>query len=129
MVPAGWWSSAKTPFNSTFVSEFIAKYGGTPAGIPSDAAEAYSVGEVVDQAAQKAHSIANAALIAALHTGTYQTIQGPDVVRFARQAERRKLPRPMAERSDRSRVSAVGRCCSAGVPQARLLRVTEGGRD
>ncbi|MGA8635863.1 MAG: amino acid ABC transporter substrate-binding protein [Candidatus Dormiibacterota bacterium] len=77
MVPAGWWSSAKTPFNSTFVSEYIAKYGGTPGGVSSDAAEAYSVGQVVDQAAQKAHSIANAALIAALHTGTYQTIQGP----------------------------------------------------
>ncbi len=77
MVPAGWWSSAKTPNNATFVSEFIAKYGGTPGDIPSDAAEAYSVGEVVDQAAQKAHSIANAALITALHSGTYQTVQGP----------------------------------------------------
>jgi len=77
MVPAGWWSSAKTPFNATFVSEFIAKYGGTPGGIASDAAEAYSVGQVVDQAAKKANSITNAALIAALHNGTYQTIQGP----------------------------------------------------
>ena len=77
MVPAGWWSSAKTPFNATFVSEFIAKYGGTPGDIPSDAPEAYSVGEVVDQAAQKAHSIANSALIAALHSGTFQTVQGP----------------------------------------------------
>jgi branched-chain amino acid transport system substrate-binding protein len=77
MVPAGWWSSAKTPGNATFVSEFISKYGGTAADIPSDAAEAYSVGEVVDQAAAKAHSISNAALISALHSGTYQTIQGP----------------------------------------------------
>ena len=77
MVPAGWWSSAKTPDNATFVSEFIAKYGGTAGGIPSDAPEAYSVGEVVDQAAQKAHSIVNSALIAALHSGTYQTVQGP----------------------------------------------------
>jgi branched-chain amino acid transport system substrate-binding protein len=77
MVPAGWWSSAKTPDNATFVSEFTAKYGGTPADIPSDAAEAYSVGEVVDQAAQKAHSIANSALITALHSGTFQTVQGP----------------------------------------------------
>ena len=77
MVPAGWWSSAKTPDNATFVSEFIAKYGGTAGGIPSDAPEAYSVGEVVDQAAQKAHSIVNSALITALHSGTYQTIQGP----------------------------------------------------
>src|SRR4029077_7028040 len=77
MVPAGWWSSAKTPNNATFVREFIAKYGGTAGGIPSDAPEAYSVGEVVDQAAQKAHSILNSALIAALHSGTYQTVQGP----------------------------------------------------
>jgi branched-chain amino acid transport system substrate-binding protein len=77
MVPAGWWSSAKTPDNATFVSEFTAKYGGTPGDIPSDAAEAYSVGEVVDQAAKMAHSIANAALITALHSGTFQTVQGP----------------------------------------------------
>jgi branched-chain amino acid transport system substrate-binding protein len=77
MVPAGWWSSAKTPNNATFVSEMIAKYGGTPGGISGDAAEAYSVGEVVDQAARNAHSIDNAALITALHSGTFQTVQGP----------------------------------------------------
>ncbi len=76
MVPAGWWSSAKTPDNATFVSEFIAKYGGTPGDIPSDAPEAYSVGEVVDQAAKMANSIANTALITALHKGTFQTVQG-----------------------------------------------------
>jgi branched-chain amino acid transport system substrate-binding protein len=77
LVPAGWYSSAKTQFNTTFVSEFIAKYGGAPGDISQDAAEAYSVGQVVDQAAAKANSIANAALITALHNGTYQTIQGP----------------------------------------------------
>jgi branched-chain amino acid transport system substrate-binding protein len=77
MVPAGWFSSAKTPGNAAFVSEFIATNGGAPGDISQDAAEAYSVGEVVDQAAQKAHSIANSALITALHSGTYQTIQGP----------------------------------------------------
>jgi branched-chain amino acid transport system substrate-binding protein len=77
MVPAGWWSSAKTTENSKFVSEFTAKYGGGPGDISQDAAEAYSVGQVVDQAATKAGSIANSALITALHNGTYQTIQGP----------------------------------------------------
>jgi branched-chain amino acid transport system substrate-binding protein len=77
MVPAGWWSSAKSADNATFVSEFTAKYGGAPGDIPADAAEAYSVGQVVDQAAHKASSIANSALISALHSGTYQTIQGP----------------------------------------------------
>jgi branched-chain amino acid transport system substrate-binding protein len=77
MVPAGWTSSATAYGNSQFVSEFIAKYGGTAGGISADAAEAYSVGQVVEQAANKANSIENAKLITALHSGTYQTIQGP----------------------------------------------------
>jgi branched-chain amino acid transport system substrate-binding protein len=77
MVPAGWWSSAKTSGNTKFVSGFIAKYGGAAADISQDAAEAYSVGQVVDQAATNANSITNSALIAALHSGTFQTIQGP----------------------------------------------------
>ena len=126
MVPAGWWSSAKTPDNATFVSEFVAKYGGTPAAIPSDAAEAYSVGEVVDQAAQKAHSISNTALITALHSGTYQTVQGPMSFNSLGRAERRKLPRPVAERRHGPGLSTVGRRRTAGVPQARLRRVTRG---
>ena len=128
MVPAGWWSSAKTPDNATFVSEFVAKYGGTAGDIPSDAAEAYSVGEVVDQAAQKAHSIVNSALITALHSRDVSDGAGPDGVRLPRQAERRKLPRSMAERHDRPGLPAVRRSRSAGVPQARLLRVTRAGR-
>jgi branched-chain amino acid transport system substrate-binding protein len=77
MVPAGWTSGATAYGNSQFVSEFIAKYGGTAGGISADAAEAYSVGQVVEQAAKKANSIENAKLIPALHSGTYQTIQGP----------------------------------------------------
>ena len=48
-----------------------------PQSISSDAAEAYSVGQVVEQAAVKAGSVSNAKLIQALHSGTYQTIQGP----------------------------------------------------
>jgi branched-chain amino acid transport system substrate-binding protein len=77
MVPAGWTTSATAYGNTNFVNEFIAKNGGTAADISADSAEAYSVGQVVDQAATKANSIDNAKLIATLHTGTYQTIQGP----------------------------------------------------
>jgi branched-chain amino acid transport system substrate-binding protein len=77
MVPAGWTPSAKAYGNDKFVAEFVAKYGGDPAGISADAAEAYRVGQVVDQAATKAGSIDNAKLISTLHSGTYQTIQGP----------------------------------------------------
>jgi branched-chain amino acid transport system substrate-binding protein len=77
MVPAGWTATATAYGNDRFVSEFIAKYGGAAGDISADAAEAYSVGQVVDQAATKANSIDNKKLIDTLHTGTYQTVQGP----------------------------------------------------
>jgi branched-chain amino acid transport system substrate-binding protein len=77
MVPAGWSASATAYDNTTFVNHFIAKFGGAAADISSTAAEAYSVGQVVDQAATRANSLDNARLIATLHSGTYQTIQGP----------------------------------------------------
>jgi branched-chain amino acid transport system substrate-binding protein len=77
MVPAGWTASATAYSNDKFVSEFIAKYGGAAGDISADAAEAYSVGQVVDEAATKANSIDNKKLIDTLHSGTYQTVQGP----------------------------------------------------
>jgi branched-chain amino acid transport system substrate-binding protein len=77
MVPAGWTSGSQAYGNPTFVAEYISKYGGTAADISADSAEAYSVGQVVDQAATKASSIDNQKLIDTLHTGTYQTVQGP----------------------------------------------------
>ncbi len=77
MVPAGWTADAKAYGNDKFVSAFISKYGGSSADISADAAEAYSVGQVVDQATTKAQSIDNKKLIDTLHSGTYQTIQGP----------------------------------------------------
>jgi branched-chain amino acid transport system substrate-binding protein len=77
MVPAGWTSGATAYGNPAFVSEYIAKYGGKAADISADSAEAYSVGQVVEQAAAKANSIDNQKLIDALHTGVYQTVQGP----------------------------------------------------
>ena len=77
MVPAGWTSGAQAYGNPTFGAEYISKYGGSAADISADSAEAYSVGQVVDQAATKANSIDNQKLIDTLHTGTYQTVQGP----------------------------------------------------
>lgn len=77
MVPAGWTPDAKAYGNPKFVSEFIAKFGGKAADISSDSAEAYSVGQVVEQAANKAGSIDNQKLINAMHSGTYNTVQGP----------------------------------------------------
>jgi len=77
IVPAGWWPSARTQQNDHFVKAFTSRYGGDAASISADAAEAYSVGQVVEEAAVRANSVANAKLIQTLHSGTYQTIQGP----------------------------------------------------
>jgi branched-chain amino acid transport system substrate-binding protein len=78
LVPTGWWPDAKTPGNGHFVSAYLAKYGGDAASMSADSAEAYSVGQVVQQAVERIHTIANARLIEALHGATtYQTVQGP----------------------------------------------------
>ena len=79
MVPnGGWFAEAATPGNAQMVQEYVARFGGTYDGISSDVAEAYSVGEVVQQAVTKIGTIDNTKLIAQLHSGaTYTTVQGP----------------------------------------------------
>jgi branched-chain amino acid transport system substrate-binding protein len=79
MVPnGGWFAEAATPGNAQMVQEYVSKFGGTYDGISSDVAEAYSVGEVVQQAVTKIGTIDNTKLIAQLHSGaTYTTVQGP----------------------------------------------------
>ncbi len=79
MVPnGGWFAEASTPGNAQMVQEYVAKFGGTYDGISSDVAEAYSVGEVVQQAVTKIGTVDNTKLIAQLHSGaTYMTVQGP----------------------------------------------------
>ncbi len=77
MVPAGWWYGASTYQNQQFVSQYLKKYGGTASEIPTTAAEAYSVGQVFQEAADHMHSINNAKLIKALHAYQFKTIQGP----------------------------------------------------
>ncbi|HZO74989.1 MAG TPA: amino acid ABC transporter substrate-binding protein [Ktedonobacteraceae bacterium] len=82
----GWYPQIKTFQNAQMVHDYLAKYGGTADDISSDVAEAFSVGQVLTQAATKIHSIDNAALIRELHSGdTFQTVQGP--VKFNDQGE------------------------------------------
>ena len=77
-VPNGWYPQATTPGNATMVKAYLAKYGGTADAIGADIAEAYSVGQVLEQAVNKVHSINNAALIKELHSGdTFDSVQGP----------------------------------------------------
>jgi branched-chain amino acid transport system substrate-binding protein len=82
----GWYPTINTFQNAQMVKDYLAAYGGTAAGISSDVAEAFSVGQVFQQAATKAGSIDNAKIIAELHSGdTFQSVQGP--VKFNAQGE------------------------------------------
>jgi branched-chain amino acid transport system substrate-binding protein len=81
MVPNAWYGGSANPLSQAMVKAYVAKYGGTASGINADVAEAYSVGQVVDQAVTHNKSLSNAKLISFLHSGvTLQSVQGP--VRF-----------------------------------------------
>jgi branched-chain amino acid transport system substrate-binding protein len=75
-VPNGWYAELNAPGNQDMVAAYIAKYGGTAADISSDVPEAYSVGQVVQQAITQNHSLDNAKLIQTLHAGTFDSVQG-----------------------------------------------------
>ena len=82
----GWYPRINTFQNSQMVNDYLAKYGGKIDDISSDVAEAYSEGQVLAQAAAKAQSLDNAALIKVLHSNnTFQSVQGP--VKFNDQGE------------------------------------------
>lgn len=73
----GWWPTVKTYQNDIFVPAFIAKFGGTANDIASDSVQAFSVGQVLQQAVIQAHSLDNGKIISVLRTGTFQSLQGP----------------------------------------------------
>ena len=78
MVPNGWYPGLPNALSQQFVKDYNAKYGGTPADINADAAEAYSVGETLAAAVNATKSLSNAKVISYLHSGvTVQTVQGP----------------------------------------------------
>lgn len=78
----GWWPTSKNYQNDEFVKGFVAANGGTPDGISSDSVQAFSAGQVLLQAVNKAHSIDNKKLLAVLSDqgNVWQSIQG--VVQF-----------------------------------------------
>ena len=85
-VPNGGWYPTVTNYqNDQFVKDYLAQYGGTASDISADTAEAYSVGQVLEQAVARIHSIDNTRLIQELHADTFNTLQGP--VKFADDGE------------------------------------------
>ena len=79
MIPNnGWWPDVKTFQNDYFVPAFIKKFGGDAGGIGSDAVQAFSIGQTLEQAVNATKSLDNATLQKYMHTGVvFQTLQGP----------------------------------------------------
>ena len=77
MVPDGWYGGYQNAESQKMVAEYIAQYKGTPSDVNADVAEAYSVGQVVEQAIEATKGTNNKAIIAYLHSGvTLKTVQG-----------------------------------------------------
>jgi branched-chain amino acid transport system substrate-binding protein len=77
MVPNGWYPGYKNAASQAMVNEYVAKYGGSPSDVNADVAEAYSVGQVMDQAVVATGGTNNAKIISYLHGGvTLSTVQG-----------------------------------------------------
>lgn len=72
-----WYSESHEYQNDKFVATYTEMFGGTMGDIPEDAANAFTVGQVLQQAIENTGSFDNATLIKELHKGTFKTIIGP----------------------------------------------------
>jgi branched-chain amino acid transport system substrate-binding protein len=78
MVPDAWYPGYDSPSSKALVNEYVATYGGSASDVNADVAEAYSVGEVTEQAVKATGGTDGAKIIAYLHSGvTLSSVQGP----------------------------------------------------
>jgi branched-chain amino acid transport system substrate-binding protein len=70
-----WFEDSTTETNPEFVAAYHEKYGADP--IAEDSANAYTVGQVLQQAIESTQSIDNAKLIDEMHSATFTTVVGP----------------------------------------------------
>jgi len=70
-----WFEDSTIETNPEFVAAFHEKYGPDP--IAEDSANAYTVGQVLQQAVENTQSIDNATLIDEMHSATFTTVVGP----------------------------------------------------
>ena len=78
MVPDGWFPGYRNAASKQMVRQYVARYGGTASGVNADVAEAYSVGQVIEQAVKATGGTDNSKIISFLHSGvTLTSVQGP----------------------------------------------------
>lgn len=70
-----WFEDSTVETNPEFVKAYHAKYGDEP--IAEDSANAYTVGQILQQAIESTQSVDNAKLIAEMHKATFKTVVGP----------------------------------------------------
>ena len=115
-----WFPELKTAGNAQFVSEYLAKYGGTADTIDGGSAEAYAVGQVLEaggqedrQGRQRNHH--QHAALRRVADGRGRPQLGP-----VRRADRKPADDPVAERQARAGVAAGhGAGCAARAPSPR----------
>ncbi len=73
----GWWPQSTAYQNAEFVPFIEQQLKIGPDGISSDQVQAFSVGQVLEQALAQTRSLDNQKLINVLRTGTYPSLQGP----------------------------------------------------
>ena len=73
-----WFPQAKRYMNPYFIKAYVKAYGGDPSGqtIDTTSAEAFACGQILMEVVKKIHSLDNKAIIAALHKGTWATVNG-----------------------------------------------------
>src|SRR5438067_4844961 len=71
-----WFPQERSPGNAAFVKAYLAAYGGKSDTIDPTSAEAYAVGQVVQDVTKKIHSIDNKKIIDSLHKGSWPTVEG-----------------------------------------------------
>ncbi len=71
-----WFPQRTSAGNAAFVKAYLKAYGGTSDTIDPTSAEAYAVGQVVEAVTKKTKSVDNKAIIAALHKGSWPTVEG-----------------------------------------------------
>jgi branched-chain amino acid transport system substrate-binding protein len=77
MVPNAWYPGYQNTASEKMVSEYVSQYGGTASGVNADVAEAYSVGQVAEQAMIATGGTDNSKIIQYLHSGvTLNSVQG-----------------------------------------------------
>jgi branched-chain amino acid transport system substrate-binding protein len=77
MVPNTWYPGFADPASQAMVNEYVQQYGGSASDVNADVAEAYSVGQVVQQAIIATSGTDNSKIISYLHSGvTLTTVQG-----------------------------------------------------